>query len=49
MTTDQTRGFPRVALLLGVAGTILYSSSQFFSGFDKFFGDRGDVRGFVYT
>ena len=44
MKTDQTRS----ALLLGVAGTILYHSSQFFSGFDKFFGDRGDVRGFVY-
>lgn len=48
MKTDQTRRFPRSALLLGVAGTILYHSSQFFSGFDKFFGDRGDVRGFVY-
>ncbi|HEV2836186.1 MAG TPA: DUF4214 domain-containing protein [Pyrinomonadaceae bacterium] len=48
MKTDQTRSFPRLALLLGVAGTILYHSSQFFSGFDKFFGDRGDVRGFVY-
>src|SRR6185295_17761817 len=48
MSADQTRGFPRSALLLGVAGTILYHSSQFFSGFDKFFGDRGDVRGFVY-
>jgi hypothetical protein len=48
MKTDQTRGFPRPGLLLGVAGTILYHSSQFFSGFDKFFGDRGDVRGFVY-
>lgn len=48
MKTDQARGFPRSALLLGVAGTVLYHSSQFFSGFDKFFGDRGDVRGFVY-
>ena len=48
MKTDQTRGFPRLAILLGVGGTILYHSSQFFSGFDKFFGDRGDVRGFVY-
>src|SRR6185369_11282507 len=48
MKTDQARGFPRSALLLGVAGTILYHSSQFFSGFDRFFGDRGDVRGFVY-
>jgi uncharacterized protein DUF4214 len=48
MSADQTRGFPRLAILLGVGGTILYHSSQFFSGFDKFFGDRGDVRGFVY-
>ncbi len=51
MSADQTRVQPRssvVALLLGVAGTIVYHSSQFFSGFDKFFGDRGDVRGFVY-
>src|SRR5215212_8926067 len=48
MKTDQIRAFPRSALLLGVAGTILYHSSQFFSGFDKFFGDRGDARGFVY-
>ena len=36
------------SLLLGVAGTIQYHSAQFFSGFDTFFGDRGDVRGFVY-
>src|ERR1044071_3161034 len=36
------------ALLLGVAGTIQYHSRQFLSGFDTFFGDRGDVRGFVY-
>jgi hypothetical protein len=48
MNADPIRGFPRSALLLGVAGTILYHSSQFYSGFDKFFGDRGDVRGFVY-
>ena len=48
MKTDQIRSFPRSSLLLGFAGTILYHSSQFFSGFDKFFGDRGDVRGFVY-
>ena len=33
---------------LGVAGTIQYHSAQFFSGFDTFFGDRGDARGFVY-
>src|SRR5215218_755763 len=52
MNADPIRGFPRssaLALLFGVAGTILYHSSQFFSGFDKFFGDRGDVRGFVYS
>jgi len=48
MKRDQVRGFPRSALLPGVAGTILYHSAQFFSGFDRFFGDRGDVRGFVY-
>src|SRR5215218_694868 len=51
MNADPIRGFPRssaLALLFGVAGTILYHSSQFFSGFDKFFGDRGDARGFVY-
>jgi hypothetical protein len=36
------------ALLLGVAGTIQYHSTQFLSGFDTFFGDRGDARGFVY-
>lgn len=49
MKIDQLRGYPRsTALLLGIAGTILYHSSQFFSGFDKFFGDRGDARGFVY-
>src|ERR1044071_4827609 len=48
MSADQGRRFPRSAFLLGIAGTILYHSSQFFSGFDKFFGDRGDVRGFVY-
>jgi hypothetical protein len=49
MKTDQARGFPRFALLLGVAGTISYFWSQFFSGFDKFFGDRGDARGVVYA
>jgi len=37
-----------VALLLGIAGTIQYHSRQFLSGFDTFFGDRGDARGFVY-
>src|SRR5215216_4518418 len=51
MNADRISGFPRssaLALLLGVAGTIQYHSAQFFSGFDTFFGDRGDVRGFVY-
>src|SRR5215213_8224628 len=51
MSVDQIRDHPRssaAALVPGIAGTILYHSSQFFSGFDKFFGDRGDVRGFVY-
>jgi len=37
------------SLLLGVAGSISYYSTQFFSGFDKFFGDRGDARGIVYV
>ena len=44
MKTDQLRIHSRscaAALLLGITGTILYHSSQFFSGFDKFFGDRG--------
>ncbi|HEV8429635.1 MAG TPA: DUF4214 domain-containing protein [Pyrinomonadaceae bacterium] len=36
------------AILLGVAGTIQYHSTQFLSTFDTFFGDRGDARGFVY-
>ena len=36
------------AFLLGVAGTVQYHSAQFLSGFDTFFGDRGDVRGFAY-
>jgi hypothetical protein len=36
------------ALFFGVAGTIQYHSRQFLSGFDTFFGDRGDARGFVY-
>jgi hypothetical protein len=37
-----------LVVLLGVVGTIQYHSQQFFSGFDTFFGDRGDARGFVY-
>jgi hypothetical protein len=49
MKADQMRGFPRTALLVGIAGTIQYFSLQFFSGFDKFFGDRGDARGIVYA
>jgi hypothetical protein len=48
MKTDQVRIFPRSALLLGIAGTIAYHSAQFLSRFGVFFGDRGDVRGFVY-
>lgn len=51
MSADRTRAYRRssaAVLLLGIAGTVLYHSSQFFSGFDKFFGDRGDARGFVY-
>ncbi|HEU4833347.1 MAG TPA: hypothetical protein VFS90_02990 [Pyrinomonadaceae bacterium] len=51
MSADRIRVFPRssaLGFLVGIAGTILYHSSQFFSGFDKFFGDRGDARGFVY-
>lgn len=37
-----------LALLFGILGTVQYHSSQIFSGFDRFFGDRGDVRGFLY-
>jgi hypothetical protein len=37
-----------MSLLIGIAGTIQYHSTQFLSGFDTFFGDRGDARGFVY-
>lgn len=37
-----------IFLILGIAGTIQYHSDQFLSGFDTFFGDRGDARGFVY-
>lgn len=37
-----------LVLLFGVAGTIQYHVAQFFSGFDRFFGDRGDARGFLY-
>ena len=51
MSADQIRVYPRssaTALLFGIAGTILYHSSQFISGFDKFFGDRGDARGILY-
>src|SRR5829696_2289780 len=48
MKTDHVPRSSAAALVPGIAGTILYHSSQFCSGFDKFFGDRGDVRGFVY-
>ena len=37
-----------LVLLFGVGGTIQYFFAQFFSGFDRFFGDRGDARGFLY-
>jgi hypothetical protein len=36
------------ALLFGIAGTIQYHLAQFLSGFDTFFGNRGDARGFAY-
>lgn len=36
-----------IALALGVAGTFQYHLAQFRSGFDNFFGDRGDPRGIV--
>src|SRR5215212_8375341 len=51
MNADQIRVFPRssaLGFLLGIAATIQYHSTQFFSGFDRFFGDRGDARGFLY-
>src|ERR1041385_2563238 len=51
MSADQLRAHPRssvAALLAGVIATLQYHSSQFFSRFDTFFGDRGDARGFVY-
>jgi len=37
-----------LVFLFGVLGTVQYHSAQIFSGFDRFFGDRGDVRGFLY-
>ena len=37
-----------LVLFFGVAGTIQYYAAQFFSGLDRFFGDRGDARGFLY-
>ena len=37
-----------VVFVCGLAGTFQYHSRQFLSGFDTFFGDRGDARGFVY-
>src|SRR3954447_8925506 len=51
MKADRIRVYTRpsvIAVLLGVAGTIQYHAQQFFSGFETFFGDRGDARGFVY-
>lgn len=47
MKPDNPRSFV-FGFFLGLAGTIQYHSQQFFSGFDTFFGDRGDARGFVY-
>jgi hypothetical protein len=37
-----------IVLCLGIAGTVQYHLAQFSSGFDTFFGDRGDPRGIVY-
>jgi hypothetical protein len=37
-----------MALCLGIAGTLQYHLAQFSSGFDTFFGDRGDPRGVVF-
>ena len=51
MKINRNRVYARpsvIAIVVGVAGTIQYHSQQFFSGFDTFFGDRGDARGFVY-
>ncbi len=51
MKQNELRVFSRssaAGLVLGVFGTIQYHAPQFFSGFDRFFGDRGDVRGFVF-
>lgn len=50
MSADPIRVYRRswAAILIGLAATIQYHSAQFVSGFDRFFGDRGDARGFVY-
>ena len=51
MNADQIRVHRRpsvAALLAGFIATLQYHSSQFLSAFDRFFGDRGDARGFVY-
>src|SRR5215217_1556449 len=51
MSAGRIRRYPRssaLAFFLGLAATVQYHSSQFFSGFDTFFGDRGDARGFIY-
>jgi hypothetical protein len=50
MNADQIRVYrrPVAAILVGVIATLQYHSAQFLSAFDRFFGDRGDARGFVY-
>ena len=51
MNADPIRVHPRssvAALLVGVIATLQYHSAQILSAFDRFFGDRGDARGFVY-
>src|ERR1043166_7178756 len=47
MNADQIRVYLR-ASAVGIAATIQYHSSQVLSASDRFFGDRGDARGFVY-
>ena len=47
MNANQIRVYLR-ASAVGIAATLQYHSAQIFSGFDRFFGDRGDARGFVY-
>jgi Domain of unknown function (DUF4214) len=38
-----------IAIAFGLLGTFQYHLAQFSSRFDKFFGDRGDVRGTIYV